>query len=200
MKKNLGFLGNEIFLGAMIALLSIFTAVASYQGAMADSEQNKFEILGMQALNDGNADYLSANQDWIQDDGNYDNWYINQDTNPEIAAYYEGNFSEALFAAIERNGADVYPMDEEYVNTLYASAYEYWEDSDANFQLGSEWDTRGDQLQLVVLIMTLGLVFVAWGSLLKEESNMRLAFSFLGTLTFIGGLIIYFTMVPTVAG
>ena len=61
MKKTLGFLGNEIFLGTMIALLSVFTAVASYQGAMADSEQNKFEILGMQYLNDGNAEYLSKN-------------------------------------------------------------------------------------------------------------------------------------------
>jgi len=38
MKKFFGFLGNEVFLGAMIALLSVFTAVASYQGAMADSE------------------------------------------------------------------------------------------------------------------------------------------------------------------
>ena len=65
MNKLFGFLSNEIFLGTLIALLSIFTAVASYQGAMADSEQNKYEILGMQALNDGNAEYLSANQTWI---------------------------------------------------------------------------------------------------------------------------------------
>ena len=42
MKKIFGFLGNEIFLGTLIALLSIFTAISSYQGAMADSEQNKF--------------------------------------------------------------------------------------------------------------------------------------------------------------
>ena len=63
MKKFFGFLGNEVFLGTLIAVLSVFTAVASYQGAMADSEQNKFEILGMQNLNDGNAEYLSSNQD-----------------------------------------------------------------------------------------------------------------------------------------
>ncbi len=58
MKKLLGFLGNEIFLGTMIALLSVFTALASYLGAMSDSEQNKYEILGMQQLNDGNAEYI----------------------------------------------------------------------------------------------------------------------------------------------
>lgn len=58
MKK---FLVNEIFLGTMIAIPSVFTAYVSYAGAIADSEQNKYEILGMQQLNDGNAEYLRAN-------------------------------------------------------------------------------------------------------------------------------------------
>jgi len=47
MKK---FLGNEIFLGAMIAILSVFTAGVSYLGAISDSKQNEFEIQGMQDL------------------------------------------------------------------------------------------------------------------------------------------------------
>ncbi|MBI3165105.1 MAG: hypothetical protein HYZ24_10510, partial [Chloroflexi bacterium] len=172
--KKLGFLANEVFLGTLIALLSVSTAIASYQGAMADSEQNKYEILGMQALNDGNAEYLSANQTWIQDDGNYDNWYINLETNPDVAAYYEGNFTEELAAAIERNGPDEYPMDEEYADLLYADAIAYWDDSDTNFELGSQYDEKGDQLQLVMLIMALGLALAAWGSLLGAESNMRI--------------------------
>ncbi len=198
MNKLFGFLSNEIFLGTLIALLSIFTAVASYQGAMADSEQNKYEILGMQALNDGNAEYLSANQTWIQDDGNYDNWYINQELNPDISDYYEGNFTEELAAAIERNGPDEYPMDEEYSTTLYESAIAYWDDSDVNFSLGSQYDERGDQLQLVMLIMTLGLVLAAWGALLKEESQMRKIFALLGLIALIVGLATYFLVVPTV--
>jgi hypothetical protein len=198
MSKFFGFLSNEIFLGTLIALLSIFTAVASYQGAMADSEQNKYEILGMQALNDGNAEYLSANQTWIQDDGNYDNWYINQELNPDISDYYEGNFTEELAAAIERNGPDVYPMDEEYATSLYDEAITYWDDSDVNFDLGSQYDERGDQLQLVMLIMTLGLVLAAWGALLKEESQMRKIFALLGLIALIVGLATYFLVVPTV--
>jgi hypothetical protein len=198
MNKLFGFLSNEIFLGTLIALLSIFTAIASYQGAMADSEQNKYEILGMQALNDGNAEYLSANQTWIQDDGNYDNWYINQDINPDISDYYSGNFTEELDAAIERNGPDEYPMDEEYSNALYESAIGYWDDSDVNFGLGSQYDERGDQLQLVMLIMTLGLVLAAWGALLKEESQMRKIFALLGLVALIVGLATYFLVVPTV--
>lgn len=198
MKKLLGFLAGEVVLGTLIALLSVATAVASFQGAMADSEQNKYEILGMQALNDGNAEYLSANQTWIQDDGNYDNWYINQDTNPEVSAYYEGNFTEELYAAIERNGPDEYPMDEEYATALYADANAFWEDSDYNFELGSQYDEKGDQLQLVMLIMALGLALAAWGSLLDVESNMRIMFSLFGLIAFLAGLYVYFFMVPVI--
>jgi hypothetical protein len=41
--KFLRFLSNEFFLGTLITILSIFTAVASYQGGMADPKQNEFE-------------------------------------------------------------------------------------------------------------------------------------------------------------
>ncbi len=195
MSKSFSFLSNEIFLGTLIALLSVFTAVASYQGAMADSEQNKYEILGMQALNDGNAEYLSANQTWIQDDGNYDNWYINLDSNPDIADYYAGNFTLELDAAIERNGPDEYPMDEEYATAIYADAIAYWDDSDTNFELGSQYDEKGDNLQLVMLIMALGLALAAWGSLLGPESNMRKVFALFGLIALLAGIATYVTLV-----
>lgn len=193
MKKFFGFLGNEIVLGTMIALLSVFTAVASYQGAMADSEQNKYEILGMKELNDGNVFYLEANQNWLQDDNNYDNWYINVDTNPEVAAYYESNFSEALVAALE---ADQYP--DLYIEALYADAIAYFDSSEYNFNLAGQYDERGDQLQLVMLIMALGLALSAWASLLGPESNMRLAFSLFGIIAFVAALYIYLVQVPVV--
>ena len=189
--KIFRFLGNEILLGTLIAVLSVMTALSSYQGAMADSEQNKFEILGMKNLNDGNVLYLESNQIWIQDDGNFDNWYINQFDNPEVAAYYEGNFTEALFAAIERNGADEYPIDDQYVDELYADANSYFDESETSFELGAQYDERGDFLQLVVMIMALGLAFAAWASLMKEESNMRLMFALFAILTLIMGIITY---------
>lgn len=196
MKKIFGFLGNEIFLGAMIAILSVFTAVASYQGAMSDSEQNKFEILGMQNLNDGNAEYLRANQDITQDYNYFDNWYLNVDERPDIADYYKQNYSEALAAAIERNPDTVW--DDQYYDEMYADANALFDDSDKNFDLGSQWDNRGDQLQLVMLIMALGLAFAAWGSLVSAESVMRLFFSVLGLIMLVTGLLVYFLMVPTV--
>ncbi len=193
MKK---FFASDIFLGTMIAILSVFTAYSSYLGAMSDSEQNKFEILGMQQLNDGNAEYLRANQDITQDYNYFDNWYLNVDERPDIAEYYQFNFSEALTTAFESEPDVVWT--EEYYDTMYADAIALWDESDTNFDTASQWDERGDQLQLVMLIMALGLAFVAWASLLGAESNMRVLFSIFGTIALLSGLLVFFTMVPTV--
>jgi len=46
---------------------------------MADGQQNEYEIMGMKSLNDGNAEYLRANQDITQDYNYFDNWYLNLD-------------------------------------------------------------------------------------------------------------------------
>lgn len=196
MKKLFGFLNNDVFLGTLIALLSVFTAVSSYQGAMADSEQNKYEILGMQSLNDGNAEYLRTNQDITQDYNYFDNWYLNVDERPEIAEYYQGNFSENLQAAIERDPEGVW--DDQYYEDMYADSDAFFDDSSTNFDLGSQFDERGDQLQLVMLIMALGLALAAWGSLLPSEGTMRTMFSLFGLITFIIGLVYYFAFVPNV--
>ncbi|MEY2819019.1 MAG: hypothetical protein RL275_2482 [Chloroflexota bacterium] len=193
MKK---FFASDIFLGTMIAILSVFTAYSSYLGAMSDSEQNKFEILGMQQLNDGNAEYLRANQDITQDYNYFDNWYLNVDERPDIAEYYQFNFSEALTTAFESEPDVVWT--DEYYDTMYADAIALWDESDTNFDTASQWDERGDQLQLVMLIMALGLAFVAWASLLGAESNMRVLFSIFGTIALLSGLLVFFTMVPTV--
>ncbi len=193
--KYLRFLGNEILLGSLIAILSVFTAWASYQSALADGEQNNAEILGMQALNDGNTEYLSANQFVSQDYNYYDNWYLNQEERPDIAEYYQNDFSESLQAAIERDPDTVW--DEQYYDEMYATANEYFEASEEYFKIAAEWNQRGDTLQLVMAIMALGVAFAAWASLLKEENPLRLLFSFLAIVMLVYGLIT-FIGVPTV--
>jgi hypothetical protein len=193
--KSLRFLGNEIVLGTLIAILSIFTALASYQGSVADGNQNELEISGMANLNDGNAEYLRANQDITQDYNYFDNWYLNVDERPDVAEYYQASFSQALLDAIERNPDTVW--DDQYYVDIYADAL--FADSDADFEKAGEWNERGDKLQLVLMIVALGLAFAAWASLLKEESNMRLLFAALALITMVIGVISYLS-VPTVLG
>ncbi len=185
--KFLRFLGNEILLGTLIAILSVFTALASYQGSMSDSEQNKYEILGMQTLNDGNAEYLSANQFVVYDYTMYDGWYT-ADTEDK-ATYYEASYSQELQDAIAANPDD--PFSDAYYEAMYATANGLFDEADANFELAGQWDERGDQLQLIMLMMALGLTFAAWASLLKEESKLRIVFAFLSIIVFVVGLVTY---------
>lgn len=192
--RFLRFLGNEFVLGTLIALLSVFTAFASYQGSMADSKQNEAEISGMKNLNDGNAEYLSANQFIVYDYQMYDGWYTADTVDKE--EYYLASYSQELQDSIAANPDD--PFSEAYYDAMYADSYAYWDESDASFDTAGQWDNRGDGLQLVVLIMALGLAFAAWASLAKEESNMRLAFAALSVVMLVLGIIFYLG-VPTVA-
>lgn len=197
MKKIVIFLGNEILLGLLITVLSVFTALASYQGALADGNQNDAEIKGMQTLNDGNAEYLTENQNISQDYNYYDNWYINQDTNPEAADYYQFNFSQHLQDAIARDPNAVW--DEQYYTNMAATSTELFDTSEAEFILATNWNERGDHLQLVLTIMAIGLAFAGWASINKEESNLRGFFSLFSIITLVIGLIYYFAT-PIVAG
>jgi hypothetical protein len=124
----------------------------------------------------------------------YDGWYTTDAE--DKAAYYESSYSDELQNSIATNPDD--PFSEVYYDAMRASAYEYWDASDTNFELAGQWNERGDGLQLVMLIMALGLAFAAWASLVKEESNMRLLFSILAILTLVAGVIVYLG-VPTVA-
>ena len=193
--KFLRVLGNEIILGTLIAVLSVFTAVASWQGSVADGKQNEFELSGVTSLNDGNAEYLRANQDITQDYNYFDNWYLNVDEKPDAAEYYQFNFSQALQDAVERNPDAVW--DDQYYDEMYADANAYFDESDANFAKAGEWNDRGDGLQVVLMIVALGLAFAAWASLLKEESNMRVLFALFALLTLAIGIIQYLA-IPTV--
>jgi hypothetical protein len=97
----------------------------------------------MQALNDGNAEYLTANQEIIQDYSYFDNWHLNIDERPEIAEYYQSSFSQPLVGAVDRNPDVVF--DEQHYDEMVALPNKLFDESDANFELGGQWDERGDR-------------------------------------------------------
>ncbi len=191
--SKLRFLGSEIILGTLIAVLSVGTAMGSYQGSMADSDQNKYEIQGMQALNDGNTAYLEANQNLSQDFTYYDNWYTNLDANPDNAQYYLEMMSDDLATLATSENMDEAAWDQ-YETSIFADANQLFDRSEKSFELATAYDEKGDQLQLVVLFAALGLAFAAWASLLGEDSNLRPVFALMAILTLVIALATYFTI------
>ena len=186
-------LGSEIMLGTLIAVLSISTGAASFQGSMTDSEQNKYQNEGMQTLTDANAEYLTANQFIVYDYSMYDGWYLAE--TDEKADYYQDNFSEELQASVAADPDN--PFSDQYYADMDKTADEMFAEADADFALAEQFNERGDKLQLVMLVSAIGLAFTAWASLLNEKSKMRLLFAALALITTLIALIA-FLGVPTV--
>ena len=187
---RLGWLGSEILLGTLIALLSVFTGVASYQGSMSDSDQNKYQNEGMQTLTDANAEYLTANQFIVYDYQMYDGWYL--DETGDKAEYFQSSFSEQLQASMAANEEE--PFSDMYYTSMYQTAEEMFTEADGKFELAEKFNERGDKLQLVMLITAIGLAFAAWASLLDEKSRMRLLFAVLALITTVLGAAAYLTV------
>ena len=177
---------SEVFLGSLVAILSILTAVAAYQGAILDAQAGDYELRGMKALTESNTEYIFANQEIIYDYRLYDNYFLNE--NEEADEYYTDSFSEALTASIERAEG---PFDEAYydaqfdeANVLYAEAIDLFDKTDKT-------GGRADGLQMVMLVFALGLSFAAWASLADEGGKTRTIFTVLAIIATIIGLGLY---------
>ncbi|MEZ4710156.1 MAG: hypothetical protein R3A44_23330 [Caldilineaceae bacterium] len=191
--KYLKLVAAELVLGALVAMLSVLTAISGYQSAMADSEQTKYNVQGQQMLTDANAEYLSVNQMIGYDYTMYDGWYTAD--NDEIADYYESNFSEELQNAIAANPDD--PFSDDYYAAMDVEPQTMFDEADGLFELAQQFNARGDALQLILLVSSLGLAFAAWAALLNEQSWVRLLFALFSIAILVYSVVLYLA-VPTV--
>lgn len=175
-------------MGALITILSVLTAYASWQYDNADGISSGYSSEGVKILIDANAEYLLTNQDINQDYAYFDTYYLNSETNPETANYYEENFSDELLANLER---DTPTFDDQYYDEMYQSAEELFDEADHLFTLASQLGLRTDKLQLSILIFAIALSFTAWASLLEKNRKLRLLFTLLACIITLVGIGIY---------
>jgi hypothetical protein len=179
-------LSSDMVLGILISVLAIGTATAGYLSSMSDSDQTKYNVLGMTKLTTANSDSVKANQEIGQDYGYYDSYYLNKTEKPDVADYYTYNFSEELAAGITRSGADTNddadPFDEQYYTAKYGASDKEFELADKSLKVAEEFNTRGDAFQLVVLIGSIGLAFGAFAAILPDGRKLRLAFTILSII------------------
>lgn len=179
-------LGHEILLGTLVALLSVLTGLAAYMGSLADGEEAEANVEGQKVLSLSNTEFLRANQDIIQDYTMYDGYYVNADTNPEVAEYYEANFSDSLVASMERPDG---PFDEAYYDEIYQDADESYNEAAAFFDKAQAAGDKADRYQMVLMLLAVSLALSAWASILKEESNLRPIFGLLSLAVGVFGII-----------
>lgn len=114
-----------------------------------------------------------------------------------MADYYQFNFSQPLQDAIARDPETVW--DDQYYTDMSVTSTELFDSSEASFILASDYNERGDHLQLVLTIMAIGLAFAGWASINKEESNLRAFFSLLSITALVIGLIYFFSTPVVIA-
>ncbi len=173
-KKFLAKLSSEAVLGTLVAILSVLTAAAAWQGSLADSKESDANVEGQKQLTEANSMYLESNQFVIYDYSMYDGWYINEGKDDEIAQYYYTSFSESLQTSMEREEG---PFDDQYYSEMYADAESLYDEALTYFDEAQAAGDRADQMQLVVLIFAVGLALAAYGSLLGEEKSTRVIFA-----------------------
>jgi hypothetical protein len=183
------FLTSEVALGTLIAILSILTAVASYQSGLAGAAEGDANIEGQRLLADSNAEYVLVNQEVVYDYNMFDGYYINDGEDQFRADYYRDEFSEALNAGMERDEED--PFDDAYYDEVFADADDLYDEATAKFEDAQVASEKANKLQLVMLIMAVGLSFAAWASLLDGASKMRLFFAIAALAALILGLLNY---------
>jgi hypothetical protein len=192
-------LSNDFVLGILIIILAIGTAYASYLSSMSDSDQTKFNVLGMTKLTNANADYLTVNQEIGQDYSYFDSFYLNQDK-PDVSEYYLYNFSEELLAGIDRSKADTLedadPFDEQYYTDKYSGPAADFDLAEKALKLAEDFNTRGDQFQLVVLIGSIGLAFAAFAAILPDGKWLRLGFAVLSLAILLYAAYVWVFTVP----
>lgn len=193
--KIISILGSEILLGSLVAILSLLTAVASFQGGLADSAEADANVAGQKILSDSNTEFLRANQDIIQDYTMFDGWYINDGVNDENAEYYKLNFSDALVASSERADG---PFDDAYYEEVYADADASYNEAMTKFDEAQKAGDKADKYQMDVMIFGVGLALAAWASLGKEDSILRPVFGVLSIGLGVYGLILFFQLLTVV--
>lgn len=190
-KSLITVLSSEVYLGTLVALLSIFTATAAYLGSIADSKEADANVEGEKILSLSNTEFLRVNGDIAQDYSYFDNYYIYTGERDDIAQYYHDNFSDTLLSSMDRADG---PFDDQYYNEMYAEADGSFDEAMAKYDEAQAAGDKADGFQLDVLILAVALSLAAWASIVKEDSKIRPMFSAASFVIGLAGLTLFVMM------
>jgi len=190
MQKIIYIFGSRYVLGLLIAAMSVFTAVSSYQNVTLDSKANDTFSHAQEKLAFADSEYLSSTQEIMQDQNLYHGFSIALLKNEkDIADYYRSNFSDELQNSITRpNG----PFDAEYYNTMVADAESGTDEALQLFTKANATSDAADCYAQTMLIFSVGLTLTAWGSLFDNHPEIRAIFCIIALALLAFGAALFF--------
>jgi hypothetical protein len=194
MEQNKDWFTSQIVLSSLIVVLSLFTAFISYERSLASSAQLRQNTAALRELMLGTSAETMANANYQYDLSNYSDAELATDDIQKTK--YEVRYSEELQNAITKNVDD--PFSDEYFQKIFAESEQHRNEAEVLFNEADGYSKRGNALQQIILITTLGLGFVAWTSVIKNERHLiRIVFIAFAFLTLAYGIYL-FTQVPIV--
>tara|TARA_B100000029_G_scaffold420703_1_gene426670 strand:+ start:288 stop:872 length:585 start_codon:yes stop_codon:yes gene_type:complete len=165
----------ELFMAAMIALLSILTAASAYYSHMEDSSSTHNYFSSQSIIVEASSLYLEANQAIIYDMNSYDSYVIAlNDGNESLAEFYFSGLSQS---AIDSDNRSSGPFDEQYFEEMYSFASIREEEGLTLAEKAEIQNDAADEYQLAVLFSAVGLSLTGWASVI---SSHKLKLTFLG--------------------
>ncbi|NDJ34076.1 MAG: hypothetical protein GYB64_05375 [Chloroflexi bacterium] len=175
----------SVVLATLVALYGITTAGAAFLANAADGQANDAYFNGVAFLNDANSIDLASLILELEDFRILDEIAIQETLtgDQELIDYIEAGLSSPAVDAIERSGF----LDDGYYNELYGAADDFFESAEAEFQAAEALNNTADSFQLVVLVLAVGLSFVAWASLGEKVTVTRVLFVIMAVIIYILG-------------
>lgn len=169
---------SELFLGSIVALLTILTAIAAFQASRLSVDAGRASGRSVRTLLESNAAFLSSNQQASADITLY-GLYLDADIDEVERDFYESSFSFALQEAIERNADEpgAYPFDEGYDEFQFSLADDLFDEVFVLVDEAGENRVQSQRFQLATFIFAIGLAFSSWASLADDASQMRRLFA-----------------------
>lgn len=176
----------EPLLGAMVAIFGLLTAYAAYDAGIYGGNSSEHYFVGLSDLSDANYFYSQGNQDFVEDSNLLTQMEVQAiliDDEARLAAVEEALYSNLSISAQDAIDPESGDFDQEaYFAALYGPAETLTDNSDRAFAAASAWDQLGDQYELLVLLLALGLGFAAWAGLMRPEGWTRYIFAGLGSI------------------
>ena len=164
----------ELFIAAMIALLSILTAATAYYSHMEDSSSTHNYFSSQSIIVEASSLYSEANQAIIYDMNSYDSYIIAfNEGNESVAEYYFSGLSQPAIDSVDRSTG---PFDDQYFEEMYSFASMREEEGQQLADTAANQNTAADEFQLAVLFSAVGLSLTGWASVI---SSRRLKLTFL---------------------
>ncbi|MEC7712965.1 MAG: hypothetical protein VYE32_03035 [Candidatus Thermoplasmatota archaeon] len=172
-KENTDVNRLEIFIAAMIALLSISTASTAYFSHMEDSNSTHNYFSSQSIIVEANSLYLEANQAIMYDMNSYDSFLIAlNDGNESLAEFYFSGLSQS---AIDSDNRTSGPFDDQYYEEMYAFASQREAEGQELADKAAEQNDAADEYQLAVLFSAVGLSLTGWASVISSH-KLKLTF------------------------